>query len=257
MTLTSAIWLSSTRQVRSVIRAPWTTLVSLVQPIVWLLIFGSLFSAVSRIPGFSGGMYLAYLTPGVLAMTGLYAGGWSGMYTIIDIDAGLLDRLLASPMQRIAILIGPLAQQAAVVFVQSLLILCLAWFQGATFGGGFTGYVVMLFAVALLSCLVGALSNALALIVRRINVLVVAVQFLVLPMTFTSSAYMQLNLAPEWIQAVSTFNPLNWAVVAARDALQANTNWSEVGANLGLLALLLAFSMWVATRCFRVYLKSQ
>jgi len=82
-----------------------------------------------------------------------------------------------------------------------------------------------------------ALVAALALIVRRINVLVVAVQFLVLPMTFTSSAYMQLNLAPEWIQAVSTFNPLNWAVVAARDALQANTNWSEVGANLGLQAM--------------------
>jgi ABC-2 type transport system permease protein len=257
VTLASAVWLSSARHIRGVIRSPWTTIISLVQPIVWLLIFGSLFSAVSRIPGFTGGMYLAFLTPGVLAMTGLYAGGWNGMYTIIDIDNGLLDRLLASPMQRLAILLGPLAQQAVVVLAQSILILCLAWVKGVSFAGGLPGYLVMLLSVALLSCLIGALSNALAIIVRKINILVVAVQFLVLPLTFTSSAYMQLDLAPGWIQAVSKVNPLNWSVEAAREALQGSPNWGQIFLYLGMLLALLVFALWIATRAFQRYLRSQ
>jgi ABC-2 type transport system permease protein len=190
-------------------------------------------------------------------MTGLYAGGWNGMYTIIDIDNGLLDRLLASPIQRLAILLGPLAQQAVVVLAQSVLILGLAWVKGVSFAGGVPGYLVMLVSVALLSCLIGALSNALAVIVRKINVLVVAVQFLVLPLTFTSSAYMQLNLAPGWIQAVSKVNPLNWSVEAAREALGASPDWGQIGLYLGMLVVLLGFALWAATRAFRSYLRSQ
>src|SRR5215471_10109305 len=70
----------TTRYLRSFSRQPFYILVTLVQPVVWLFLFGQLFKSVTQIPGFTaGGSYLGYLTPGIVAMTALMSNGWSGM----------------------------------------------------------------------------------------------------------------------------------------------------------------------------------
>jgi ABC-2 type transport system permease protein len=258
-TLTTDLRLSSGRQIRGVIRQPWLTGISMIQPVIWLLIFGSLFGAVTKIPGFDAvGGYTVFLAPGVVVLTALYAGGWSGMYMIIDMESGVLDRLLTSPMNRLAVLAGPLLEQAVVTVAQSALIMVLALAVGARFPGGVIGYLVMLAAVILLSSGIGALSNALALKVRTISALVTAVQFLILPLTFMSGAYMQLNLAPHWMRIVAKGNPVDWTVSAARSALVSqHPDWDLIGRHLGYLAVFTMICLWLATRTFRSYLRSQ
>lgn len=242
------------RHLKAVVRQPWTVIVSLLQPIVWLLLFGSLFGAVAKIPGFTGGKYVSYLTPGVIVMTTLFASGWNGMYAILDIDSGLMDRLLTTPLNRSSILLGRLLQQGAVLVVQSLVIIALAFADGARFHGGPLGVLVLLACAVMLGIAVGSLSNALGLVVRKMQVLITAVQAVVLPLTFLSGAYMQLTLAPRWIRAIATYNPVNWAADAARRALVLpNPDWGSIGTHLGMLAAVTVVCTVVSVRAFGSY----
>ena len=80
--------------------------------------------------------------------------------------------------------------------------------------------------------------------------------FLLLPLTFLSSAFMQQNLNPRWMQHVADFNPVNWAVVAAREAVSANPDWGVVASRFGWLVALLLVCLAFATRAFRTYQRS-
>jgi ABC-2 type transport system permease protein len=112
---------------------------------------------------------------------------------------------------------------------------------------------VMLGLAVLLGGAVTGLSNALALVARQEETLIGAVQFVVLPATFLSSGLMAANLMPHWVQQVARYNPVNWAVSAARDVTLAGTDWGSVGMHAGLLAALLVACTLLATRAFRVY----
>jgi len=108
----------------------------------------------------------------------------------------------------------------------------------------------------LVSVIVASFSCSVALLVRQQEALIGISQFIVLPLQFLSSAVMDTRLAPGWIQAVARVNPVDWAVVASRDALAARTDWSAVGARLGWLAALALVLGWAATRAFRSYQRS-
>jgi ABC-2 type transporter len=75
----------SGRHIHAFVRQPWFVVMSVVQPAIWLLLFGALFSNVTRIPGFAVSSYVDYLVPGVVVMTALFWCGWSGMSLISDI----------------------------------------------------------------------------------------------------------------------------------------------------------------------------
>ena len=89
-------------------RQPIWIAVTLVQPIVWLLLYGALFKNVTRIPGFHTRSYIQFLTPGIVIMSALFSAGWSGMAVIDDIDKGILDRFLVSPVKRGSLIVGRL-----------------------------------------------------------------------------------------------------------------------------------------------------
>src|ERR1044072_1679184 len=92
------------RDPRAMWRQPWYVAMTLVQPLIWLLLFGELFKAVTDLPGFGDESYIAYLAPGVVIMSALFSSGWNGMATIEDIDGGVTDRLLVSPVSRLALI---------------------------------------------------------------------------------------------------------------------------------------------------------
>ena len=99
MTVLRHVGYMAARDLRALWRQPWYIAVTLVQPVIWLLLFGELFKGVADLPGFSGS-YIAYLAPGIVVMSALFSSGWSGMGTIEDIDRGVTDRLLVSPVRR-------------------------------------------------------------------------------------------------------------------------------------------------------------
>lgn len=207
---------------RYLLRQPWFILMTLTQPVIWLILFGALFRNVSVIPGFAGGAsratgsYLDFLLPGVLVMTALFSSGWVGMSIIEDLDPG----------------------------------------AGAQFGGGIAGFAVLVICALLLGASFGALSDATALVLRQRESVIGVNSALTLPLTFLSAAFMPLNLVPDWIATAAQFNPVNWAVEAGRAALSGSTDWSFMLARVGGLTLLAVFCMWLATRAFRSYQRS-
>jgi ABC-2 type transport system permease protein len=246
-------WHITLRYLRAFIRQPAWVAITLVQPIIWLLIFGALFRRVTDIPGFQGGNYIEFLTPGVIVMTAISSAGWNGMAFIEDMDRGVMDRFLVSPVWRGALNLGSMAYGVLTIAVQSLIIVGLAYAVGAHFRNGVVGIAVLVVVACMLGASFAALSNALALVARQRETLIGAVTFVLLPLTFLSGAFMQLSLVPAWIADVAKFNPVNWAVQASRSAGAHDADWTLVLTRLGLLAGLLLLSTIIATRAFRAY----
>lgn len=243
------------RSLRTLWRQPTFAAMTLIAPIIWLLLFGQLFRSVVHIPGFStgSGSYLEFITPGVIVMTALFSSGWAGTVYIDDMNRGVMDRLLASPVRRGAMMIGTLAYQAVTTVVQTLIVFGVAYLSGARFRGGLVGIVVTIAAAALISIIMASFSNALALLLRQQEALIGVSQFIVLPLQFLSSAIMDIRLSPHWVQHIARYNPVDWAVVASRQALSAGTQWGAVWPRLGFLTALAATMAWLATRAFRSY----
>jgi ABC-2 type transport system permease protein len=246
------------RSLKALWRQPAFAVATLVQPIIWLLLFGELFQRVVEIPGFDAARtsYLEFLTPGVVVMTALFSSGWAGTVYIEDMNRGVMDRFLASPVRRGALMAGTLAYQAATTIVQTVVVLVVAVIAGARFPGGAAGVLVTLVAACLISVIIASLSNALALLLRQQEALIGISQFVVLPLQFLSSALLTTSLAAAWVADVARFNPVDWAVVASREALSSGTDWAAVWTRLGLLAVLALVMAWLGTRAFRSYQRS-
>ena len=245
------------RHLRAARRIPAFLVMNLVQPMIWLLLFGQLFKSVVNIPGFAGGQtYLEFLTPGIVMMMALFGSAWAGTPYIQDMDRGVMDRLLTSPTNRGSLMVSTLAYQAILTVGQSFVVLGVAWLCGARFGGGAAGIAVLLLAAVLLTAIFSALSNAAALLTRDQTVLIGISQLITIPLMFLSSALMETSLSADWLATIAAYNPFEWAVIAGREALQVNPDWSAIWAHLGLLAALAALMTWLATKAFRAYQRS-
>jgi ABC-2 type transport system permease protein len=167
-----------------------------------------------------------------------------------------MDRLLASPVSRGAMMVATLAYQSIVTIIQSLAVFAIAYACGARFDGGAAGIVMTLLAASLLTVVFAALSNAVALLVRQQDALIGISQFISLPLPFLSSALIDTQLSPEWVQQVAKYNPVDWAVVISRQALSGAPEVGVVAPRLAALAALAVVMAWAATRAFSVYQRS-
>jgi ABC-2 type transport system permease protein len=256
MTAARQTWQVTLRGIRVLIRQPAYLGMTLTQPIIWLLLFGALFKAVTRIPGFHGGSYINFLTPGIVVMLAVSSAGWTGMGFIEDIAGGVMDRELASPVWRGALNAGTVIYAALVVALQTVLIVLLSLGLGANYVGGVGGVLLLILVAALLAAVFASLSNAVAVLARQREALIGAVTFVLLPLTFLSTALMQQSLVPGWIRSVARFNPVNWAVEAGRSAAMSHIDWGLVAGRIGLLAALTLISAMLATRAFASYQRS-
>jgi len=249
-------WSMTVRELLKLWRQPWWIAVTLVQPVIWLLLFGALFEGITALPGFGGDDYTQYLTPGIVMMTAFFSAGWSGMPMIEDLQKGVMDRLLVTPVRRGPLIGGRLLQGALVIVIQSLIIVGLALAVGASFPGGVPGVLVLIVIAAMLGTGWAALSNGLALVTRQEETLIGVLTFLMLPLSFLSTTFLPEQLMPDWIASIAKFNPLNWAVVAGREALAADPDWGEVALQGALVLAFMAAAFLVATRAFRAYQRS-
>ena len=248
-------WQVYLRGLRVLRRQPAYLGMTLFQPIIWLLLFGALFKSVTKIPGFHG-TYINFLTPGVVVMLAVFSAGWTGMGFVEDINDGVMDRMLASPVWRGALNAGTVAYGAFTVVIQTALIVLIALALGAHFTGGIGGVLLLILIAALLGGVFASLSNAVGLLARQRETVIGAVTFVQLPLTFLSVALMQRSLLPHWIRTVATYNPVNWAVEASRSAAMEKIDWRLVLTRIGLLTALLLVSAFLATRAFAKYQRS-
>jgi ABC-2 type transport system permease protein len=240
------------RLARYTMRMPVFMVIGVVQSILWLILFGQLFQRVVQIPGFESDSYLQFLAPGITIMTALFGSAHSGMGTLVDIERGVMDRLLATPARRGALIAARVLHAGLLVVVQGAMILGVAVLMGARPAGGVIGPLVVLVAAGILGCAFGAVSNAIALVARRQETVIAAMNFIILPMTFLSGIMMSATLMPGWIRRVAALNPANWAVIAARAGFEGR-DWGDVGLNLIWLTIFALICGWLATRAFERY----
>lgn len=241
------------RHLRELVRQPWGLSIALMQPVIWLLLFGSLFQEALTIPGLGIGDYRAYLTPGIVIMTAIFTAGWTGMGLIDDINSGVMNRLLATSSSRTALISGRLVHLSIEVLIQSLIVVVLGALIG--FRGSAAGVLVLLFAAILLAWIVGAASVGFALLTQD-RFAMIGVNMIILPLMLLSTAFMHPDLMPGWISTVATVNPVDWSVVSARESLASETEWGAVTLRLGCLLALAILASWFSVRSFRAYQRS-
>ena len=243
------------RHTLATLRLPIWIAVTLIQPVIWLTIFGQLFQKVVEIPGFDSNSYIAFLTPGVVIMTAMFGAAWSGMGLIYDLNLGVMDRLLSTPVYRGAIIAARVLHASLTVLVQSIIILVLGYILGAKIESGIFGILGILVSAILIGSGFSALSSGLALLTKREENLIAIINFFGLPLTFLSAAFMSEALIPNWVKIISIFNPVNWAVSAARNSISGD-NWSAVTFNCFLLLVFALLTYFFATLAFKIYQKT-
>jgi ABC-2 type transport system permease protein len=244
------------RQLRALARQPAYLVISLIQPVIWLFLFGSLFRKIVELPGFGTASYLDYLVPGVVIMSALSTSMWSGMTVLEEIDRGVMDRFLVLPLHRSAIINASVVMQSLMTTVQSLIIVALGWAAGAHYPGGVAGVLVLIAASVLIAVVFSAFSNTVGMLARQRETIIGINTFLLLPLTFLSSAFIVTALMPHWMRNVADGNPVNWALEAGRAAMSASPDWSRVLAWGGGLALLATSVTALSVLTFRAYQKS-
>jgi len=162
-------WWMTHRLLKAQLRQPAVLVITLVQPMVWLFLFGNLFRRIVELPGFGTATYLDYLVPGVVVMNAVSASMWAGMGTIDEIERGTLNRFLITPMRRSAILNANVIVQAVSVAFQSTVIVLLGWAAGAQFPSGAAGPAALVVASVLLGTVFSALSNVLGMTVPEMG----------------------------------------------------------------------------------------
>ena len=248
-------WWMVGRQLRNLMREPNWIAMLLIQPMIWLLLYGQLFS---RVPVLRGGAstYVEFLLPGIVVMNAFFGGTWAGMAMISDLDRHVVDRFLATPASRFSIVLSQVVRSGLIAMIQAIVILLVGLALGVRVHGGALGVVVLLVTAGLVSMVFSGVSHGIALLVRREATMIAASNFVGLPLMFLSSILITQRVMPHWMQEISRFNPVNWGVRAARDAVVYGSNWGSVGIYLLLLVATTAATAAFATWTFRAYMRT-
>jgi ABC-2 type transport system permease protein len=253
----SDTWYLTGRKLHALARQPMVLAFSVVQPVIWLFLFGELFRKVIDIPGFAyQGSYIAFLIPGIVAMNAMSGNMWAGMSMIEEIDRGTLNRFLVTPASRLAIMNATVVEQAVSTTVQTLIIVVLGYAGGARYPGGVAGVAVLVAASVLVGIFWGGLSNMTGMLLRSREAIIGVYTFFMLPLMFLSSAFIQPSFMPGWMQAIASRNPLNWEVQIGRDALSATPDWSAIAVRSGGLLALALIAVAISVTTFRSYAKN-
>jgi ABC-2 type transport system permease protein len=249
MTLFFDTWFQFEKYMRITFRMPLWTLFGLIQPLIWLVIFGELFKNMTRLGGFPETSYIEFLTPGILVMTVLFGSSWSGVSLLREINFGTVDKVLVTPVKRTSIVLSRVLHSAATVIVQILIIFVLAWILGAHNRGGLFGLTAVFFMILLLAVGFAALSNGFAMKLKREEPLVVIGNMMTLPLMFFSSAFVPQGFMPEWIKDLTVINPVSYAVDGVRLALRGQF-FTPFLFSFFMIGCFAFFTMFWATRTF-------
>ena len=244
------------RQARNLMREPIWIALLLVQPMIWLILYGQLFKNVTRLGGFGTASYVTFLAPAIVVMNAFFGATWSGMAMITDLDRKVVERFLATPASRLAIVLSQIVRSAITAAIQALIILLVALGLGVRVHTGALGWLAIVVAAMLVNSAFAGISQAIALLTRKEATMIAIANFIGLPLLFLSSTLLAQAQMPHWMRVVSRFNPVNWGVKAARDVVLPATDWSSVGLHLLFLLALSAVTAALATWTFRAYQNS-
>ena len=220
-----------------------------VQPLLWLFVFGTALRH-SRSLTVGALDYRAYLAPGVMAQAAMFIAIFFGLAVIWERDVGQLQRLLATPLQRSAIVLGKAAGACVRALVQAVLLLAVLAAAGIPVrwsAGGVLGTLALLMlGTAAFACM----SMLLAAGVKERERCMGIGQLIMMPLFFASSALYPLTLMPGWLHVVARVNPLTYEVQGLRQMLVGVGGSGEVWLDFLVVTGFFALMCAAATRAY-------
>ena len=193
-------------------------LTRMVQPALWLLIFGTTFSRL-RVINTGSVPYLAFLAPGIIAQSALFISIFYGIQIIWDRDAGILAKLMVTPAPASALITGKAFAAGVRSVAQVIGVIVLAYAMGVQLTVNPLRVLGAMGVVVLGSSFFACLSMTLAGLVRNRDRLMGIGQAITMPLFFASNALYPVDVMPEWLRWLSKVNPLSYEVNALRELL--------------------------------------
>lgn len=247
MTMATATWTALTRELRPVLRDPFSLIFSLLQPLVFLGLFGPLLVSSSPAPAAET---LQSFVPGILVMIALFGTGTTGSNLLYEMQTGSHERTLVAPIPRSSLLVGRALKEMVPIMVQACIIALV------TIPFGFSvnplGLLLGLVMLAVFGLGFGALSYSLALASRNNDWMFWGVQQATLfPLMILSGMLLPLENGPQWMQVAAAFNPISYVVAGERALLAGDLGsmaavWGFVAA-----AVLAAIGLAVGIRAMK------
>jgi ABC-2 type transport system permease protein len=211
-----------------------------VQPLLWLFVFGT---ALQRARSLNGGYgdYRAYIAPGVMAQAALFLAIFYGLAVIWERDVGQLQRLLATPLPRLGIVLGKASGASIRATIQAIVLLAVLAIAQIHIHWSVLGILGSLVLLAVGTAGFACMSMVLAALVKTRERFMGIGQLIVMPLFFASSALYPLALLPVWLRAIARVNPLTYEVEGMRrmllDLPVGDALWIDFLVTIGFCAL--------------------
>lgn len=216
------LWL---RDMKQLFRSKARLITSITTPLLWLGIIGSgLNAAIPQMPGTSFD-YLSFMAPGILGMTMLFTGTFSGVSVLWDKQFGFMKEILVSPVSRLEIMAGKVLGGATTAIMQGFLILIIAGFMGVSLPG-VTGILIMFVLMVLISFSFVSIGLAFASRMEDPQTFPMVVNFFIMPLFFLSGALYPIESSPGWLGTVAHIDPLTYGVDGLRGAILGTSHFS-------------------------------
>jgi len=215
-----------------------------VQPILWLVVFGQVFSRGRAIP--TGDLrYLDFMAPGILAQSVLFIAIFYGITVIWERDLGIIHKFLVSPVPRTALVLGKALSAGVRGLSQAVIVYILALLLGVRMNWHPLALLAVLLTVLLGATFFSAFSLIIACWVKSRERFMGIGQVMTMPLFFASNAIYPIAIMPGWLRVVSHVNPLTYEVDALR-ALMLAGGVSSYGVGFDLTVLLAATAILMA-----------
>ncbi len=238
-------WTIFSRSMRLSLRQPLWVAIGLMQPILYLTLFGPLLQNIAATSGFEGDAWQVFV-PGLLVQLGIFGGLFVGFGIIAEWRSGVIERQLVTPASRNAIITGRSLRDVVVIVVQAAVLVGCAFALGLRIplGAVLIGFVL----VAMLGAAFSFISNAIGIATKSEDVLAPMVNTLALPILLLSGILLPMSIAPQWLQIVSNFNPFKHIVEALRAVFLGDFSNPIVWIGLALAAALVVLGSWLGAR---------
>lgn len=202
-------------EVRKLRHDPTELFTRALQPALWMLIFGEVFSRIKAIPTGAVG-YLDFMAPGILAQSVLFVAIFYGIAIIWERDLGIVHKFLVSPTPRMALVMGKALSAGVRGLSQAVIIYGLSLLLGVNINWNPAALLGILLFVFLGSALFSTFSLIIACIVKTRERFMGIGQVMTMPLFFASNAIYPIAMMPGWLKAIARINPLTYEVDALR-----------------------------------------
>ena len=240
-------WLIFHRSLILTLRQPTWLIFGIMYPVLYLVFFGPLLEGAV---GQSGGDLNAYnwFVPGLLVQVALFGSAFVGFGLIAELRYGVVERMRVTPMSRTAMLLGRSLRDVVLLLVQALIMVALSIPFGLTLDPA--GIVLSFAVLALLGLAVAPLSYAAALALKSEDAFAPLIQGVTFALLLLSGILLPMALAPDWLQFLSTINPLTHTVDAVRALFNGDRGSQEIVIGTIVTAVLAVVGVWTASKAF-------